>query len=229
MAVVAAAAALFWGDETLMATCPQCSAAMEITTLGPMHDKVYRCGYCQFTLDIPDHYEETEERRSEDGRTLVRKTVIRRDLGSQGGAQGQGARTMEAQIETEVRLHDELLQRALNDLPGKLKVEIREAEEAVAPVKLTDQARLKSLLLAAAGALGVALLFGRKGMLIYGGVVAAVWWTVEVKRGARKTALAVAFAGAVLVFQMWGRRGLEHYLLGLFLLLGVAFGGRNKR
>ena len=66
-----------------MSNCPNCAAAMTIAVVGDLKDKRLRCSYCTFEIDLPDSYSETEERRSEDGRSYIRKTITRSDGASQ--------------------------------------------------------------------------------------------------------------------------------------------------
>jgi hypothetical protein len=56
---------------------------MTIVVVGDLQDKRLRCSYCAFEIDLPDSYSETEERRSEDGRSYIRKTITRSDGASQ--------------------------------------------------------------------------------------------------------------------------------------------------
>jgi hypothetical protein len=62
-----------------MSKCPNCAAAMTIAVVGDLQDKRLRCSYCTFEIDVPDSYSETEERRSDDGRSYIRKTITRSD------------------------------------------------------------------------------------------------------------------------------------------------------
>jgi hypothetical protein len=62
-----------------MSKCPNCAAAMTIAFVGDLKDKRLRCSYCTYEIDLPDSYSETEEQRSEDGRSYIRKTVTRSD------------------------------------------------------------------------------------------------------------------------------------------------------
>ena len=64
-------------------TCPQCSAPLEVKTLGKFQDKFMVCPYCNFKVDIPDEFEvkRAAESKSRDG-TMRRVEVSyrRRDL-----------------------------------------------------------------------------------------------------------------------------------------------------
>lgn len=62
-----------------MSNCPNCAAVMTITEVGELRDKRLRCSYCTLEIDIPDSYSETEEHRSQDGRSYFRRTVTRSD------------------------------------------------------------------------------------------------------------------------------------------------------
>jgi hypothetical protein len=64
-------------------TCPQCSAPLEVKTVGKFQDKIMACLYCNFKVDIPDEFEvkRAAESKSRDGTTRrVEVTYRRRDL-----------------------------------------------------------------------------------------------------------------------------------------------------
>ncbi len=64
-------------------TCPQCSAPLEVKTLGKFQDKFMVCLYCNFKVDIPDEFEvkRAAESKSRDGtRRRVELSYRRRDL-----------------------------------------------------------------------------------------------------------------------------------------------------
>ena len=64
-------------------TCPQCSAPLEVKTLGKFQDKIMVCLYCNFKVDIPDEFEVSRaaESKSRDGtRRRVEVSYRRRDL-----------------------------------------------------------------------------------------------------------------------------------------------------
>ena len=64
-------------------TCPQCSAPLEVKTLGKFQDKFMVCLYCNFKVDIPDEFEvrRAAESNSRDGtRRRVEVSYRRRDL-----------------------------------------------------------------------------------------------------------------------------------------------------
>lgn len=54
--------------NTLDGTCSKCGAAMEIHTIGPMEDKVFKCSYCGNLVDIADSFSITEIEESENGK-----------------------------------------------------------------------------------------------------------------------------------------------------------------
>ena len=68
---------------TVPKTCPQCSAPLEVKTVGKFQDKIMACLYCNFKVDIPDEFEvrRAAESKSRDGTTRrVEVSYRRRDL-----------------------------------------------------------------------------------------------------------------------------------------------------
>lgn len=75
--------------------CPQCGAAMELKTVGLMHDKVMSCSYCGHVIDVPDDYQEsrTTEEVSPDG-TKRRIFIERKRIDASPDRQGQAKRVV---------------------------------------------------------------------------------------------------------------------------------------
>jgi len=61
-------------------TCKKCGGQMKITTIGTLKDKVFKCSYCDYILDIPDYFaikeiKETDFFKDPTGQKIKEKTT----------------------------------------------------------------------------------------------------------------------------------------------------------
>lgn len=168
-----------------MSNCPNCAAVMTITEVGELRDKRLRCGYCTLEMDIPDSYSETEEHRSEDGRSYFRRTVTRSDgalpipesllrhLGTgQLPADIKGVTvTIEQEVRSFIEPGHKLSEDQLREVEKLLQTGAGHGTEG----EHGRQARRTSIWASVAVVLLAMILFGQKGLVAAAGGLGLVW------------------------------------------------------